>query len=289
MSHNGLHNGIYQGLFNGLENGLYNGLLNGIVAPTSEQVVFTFDPDALAYIQAANINNPHYKIAINNFVVQLKYNNLWNKFYAIYPYIGGSASSHKWNLKDSRDLDAAYRVTFTSGISHDSNGIKGNGTSGTATFYFNPSVNGTLNDLSLGFYSRTSGNSTGAEFAVNAASTRVNLIIQYTNGNTYFDLNNAYLGTVVGLGTTATGLYVSSRTASNVIKLFRRGVLISSKTNATTTAMTGNLSFGVLAGGGYSNRACSYAHIAKGFTDGEVSILNGLVQDLQIKLGRNIY
>ena len=31
---------------------------------------------------------------------------------AIYPMIGGTQQSTKWNLKDPRDLDAAFRLTF---------------------------------------------------------------------------------------------------------------------------------------------------------------------------------
>jgi hypothetical protein len=34
------------------------------------------------------------------------------KFMAIYPLVGGTQSTTKWNLKDPRDLDAAYRLSF---------------------------------------------------------------------------------------------------------------------------------------------------------------------------------
>ena len=45
---------------------------------------------------------------------------------AIYPLVGGTASSQKYNLKDPRDLDVAYRLTFYGGWTHSSNGITGN-------------------------------------------------------------------------------------------------------------------------------------------------------------------
>jgi hypothetical protein len=54
---------------------------------------------------------------------------------AIYPFVGGTATSHKYNLKDPRDLDAAYRIAFNGGWTHNSNGITGDGTTGYAYTY----------------------------------------------------------------------------------------------------------------------------------------------------------
>jgi len=56
-----------------------------------------FDPDAQAFITAASITDPTQQSAINQLVVDLKGYNIWTKFKAIYPIVGGSASSHKWN------------------------------------------------------------------------------------------------------------------------------------------------------------------------------------------------
>jgi hypothetical protein len=48
------------------------------------------------------------------------------------PVCWGTASQHKWNLKDPRDLDAAYRLQFNGGMTHSANGILFNGTNGWA-------------------------------------------------------------------------------------------------------------------------------------------------------------
>jgi len=84
------------------------------------------DPDAQAFITAAGITNPTQQSAINDLVVGLKADGLWTSMTAIYPLVGGTASSHKYNLKDPRDLDVAYRLTFYGGWTHSSNGITGN-------------------------------------------------------------------------------------------------------------------------------------------------------------------
>lgn len=86
----------------------------------------TFDTDAQAFITAASIIDSTQQTAINALVVGLKADGLWTSMMAIYPFVGGTASSHKWNLKDPRDLNAAYRLTFYGGWVHNSNGIVGN-------------------------------------------------------------------------------------------------------------------------------------------------------------------
>src|SRR5258708_5205942 len=71
-----------------------------------------FDPAAKKFIDSSAITGSTQQFAINNFVIQLKAASLWSKFVAIYPMVGGTAATAKWNLLDPRDLDAAYRLTF---------------------------------------------------------------------------------------------------------------------------------------------------------------------------------
>jgi hypothetical protein len=94
------------------------------------------DPDAQIFITAAAITNSTQQNAINNLVIGLKADGLWSQMTAIYPFVGGTASQHKYNLKDPRDLNAAYRLTFFGGWTHDSRGITGNGTNTYADTYF---------------------------------------------------------------------------------------------------------------------------------------------------------
>ena len=109
---------------------------NGILARSSGGV----DPDAQAFITAAGITDPTQQSAINTLVTDLKGYNIWTKFKAIYPIVGGSASSHKFNLKDPRDLDAAFRLNYAIGVNHSSNGMVSNGTSGYADTFLRPAT-----------------------------------------------------------------------------------------------------------------------------------------------------
>jgi hypothetical protein len=98
------------------------------------------DADALAFISAAAITDATQKRAIETLVVDLKGYGIWTKMKALYPFVGGTAASHKWNLKNPLDTDAAFRLTFFGGITHSSTGIKGNGTNSYYQTFLTPST-----------------------------------------------------------------------------------------------------------------------------------------------------
>jgi hypothetical protein len=82
------------------------------------------DPAALAFIQAAGITDQTQKSAINQLVIDLKDAGIWSEFDIIYPFVGGTASSHKYNLINPLDTDAAFRGTFNGTWTHSSDGVK---------------------------------------------------------------------------------------------------------------------------------------------------------------------
>jgi len=90
--------------------------------------------------------------SIDTFVKELKSNAILTKMKAIYPFIGGTAIQHKWNLINPLDTDAAYRLTFFGSIVHDEFGMKGNVSNSYAnTNAFHNAVF-TLNSESFGTY-----------------------------------------------------------------------------------------------------------------------------------------
>jgi len=119
------------------------------IVGTTTPVEPTYDAASTAFFTSSGITNVTQKIAINDLVVGLKADGLWTNMKAIYPFVGGTASTHKWNLKDPRDLDAAYRLSFSGGWTHNANGITGNGVNAYAETYNNSA-------FSLGAYSRVS-------------------------------------------------------------------------------------------------------------------------------------
>jgi len=127
----------------------------------------SFDPDAQAFITAAAITDSTQQTAINTLVLGLKADNIWTKLYAIYPIVGGTDSTHKYNLKDPRNLDVANRLLFNGGITHSSNGMLFNGTNGWAE----TTLSNGVNCYSFGCYTRNStdndGDYMGSQYAIN--------------------------------------------------------------------------------------------------------------------------
>jgi hypothetical protein len=83
---------------------------------------------------------------------------------ALYPFVGGSDASHKYNLKDPRDLNAAYRLVFSGGWTHSANGALPNGTNAFADTFLNNNVLAQNNNHISG-YSRTNSNTTSTIIA----------------------------------------------------------------------------------------------------------------------------
>jgi len=110
------------------------------------------DADADAFLAAAGISDATISGAITQFCLDLKSASIWTKFVAVYPFVGGTSSTHKYNLKDPNDTDGAYRLTFGGGWTHDSTGVTPNGTTGYADTHINASTDLDFHDVSLSVY-----------------------------------------------------------------------------------------------------------------------------------------
>ena len=119
------------------------------------------DADALAFLSAAAITDPTITSAICTLVTSMKANGTWAKCSAIYPMVGGTATTHKFNLKNPLDTNAAFRLSFVGGWTHSSGGALPNGTNAYANTFLNPTTTLLLNSHSFGIYSRTN-NVTGS-------------------------------------------------------------------------------------------------------------------------------
>ena len=101
--------------------------------------------EAKAFIQAAGLIDETQMKAVGTLVIDLKNYNLWDKMKAIYPIVGGSASSHAVNLK----TPGTYNLTYASGMTHSSTGMVGNGSTGYANSNLNAFSTLTLNSTHI--------------------------------------------------------------------------------------------------------------------------------------------
>ena len=254
---------------------------------------YNTDSDATAFLTAAGITNPTITSAINALVNDLKFYNLWDKMKAIYPMVGGTASTHKWNLKDPRDLDAAFRLTFYGGWTHSSTGALPNGTNGYADTYYNPRNSGQLNSAHLSYYSRTDLGTSGLQVDIGGYDGNSQWLL-YTYGNSSPQgINGSFVNIPYGAIIPTNGFLLGQRLDNTTINYFHKGVKIQTLSNNSTN--TPNLSIYLAArnDGGpvlVSSKECAFASLGDGnLTDSEAINFTTIVQKFQTTLNREIY
>ena len=242
------------------------------------------DPDAAAFIAAAGITDPTQKAAINTLVLYLKNNNVWDKLQAFYPFVGGTATSHKFNLVNPLDTNAAFRIAFSGGITHDSNGITGNGVNGTANTFYIPSVNGILNDAHISIYQR---NDLGATLCIHGASDGVSRFDLGKITDSFMCVNSAapdVVSDAVGVGS-----LIATRTGSSVVNLFRKLVKIITSTRTTNSLSAINTTTFLNRSGAFFNAAnLAGASIGRGLNDTESLALATAYNNFNTTLGRAV-
>jgi len=245
------------------------------VTPTSST-----DADAQAFITAASITDPTQQSAINQLVVDLKGYSIWTKMKAIYPFCGSTASQHKWNLKDPRDLDVAFRLVFSGGWTHSSTGALPNGTNAIADTKLNASSNLSQNSTHISFYSRTlSGSNLVPTMASSGygvtGGTRLSLNFA---GQTYFGVNSLYQDGVSNTNTR--GFFIANRTASATHSLMIRGTR-TDISQASDGVVNQTFRIGGSPAGHYDNKEAAFASIGDGLTSQNMTDLTTAVQTYQ--------
>jgi hypothetical protein len=244
------------------------------------------DPDAQAFITAASITDPTQQAAINTLVVDLKGYSIWTKMKAVYPFVGGTSTTTKWNLKDPRDLDAAYRIFWNGGWTWDSNGVTPNGTNGWADTKLVAQGTLGLNSTSFGVYSRTNidrlapsiGNLTGAATAEASLWLRSSgLSFVRVNGSTGSSTANS----------DSRGLILANRVNSTQVQIQIRGTQ-TTFTNASNSLSTNVFQLGGVSPNFFDTKQLAFAFIGDGLTAQNMTDMNTAVIAFQTTLGRQV-
>lgn len=266
-------------------------ILNSYSFTTSVAPPVSFDTDAIAYITATGITDSVIIKAIDSLTKDLKNNGLWAKGKIINPVAGGTATTHKFNLKDPRDLDAAYRLTFTGTVTHSANGMIGSTAYGNT--YLNPNTVYPSGYLSIGVYLRTNLDGAYADIGAKSSSTIYTQIYPKLSNTFYGQVstNNSISENVLN-NTSSVGWYYAARTASTTTKLQRNSTVTTSA--ATTKAVT-NANIYVMAqnnGDGsasvHSARQIAFIWVGDALTDAESGNLYTIIQRYQTALSRNL-
>jgi len=265
------------------------------------RAVFEADPDAQAFITAAAITDTTQQTAVNNLVVGLKADGLWTKMKAIYPFVGGTASSHKFNLKDPRDTNDAFRLVFFGGITHNANGMTCNGTNG----YANTLVKLTDGVSALGIprganhwssYNRSmpTAPSTGGQTGMADANDPSKFFGWGVSLSQFYFGGQNYFGTSIAAGTGL--LMLSTENFSNTVytSLYLNGTSLGSVGSGFSNNWNLNSPYFFLGTLGISSGSPTYNNTNYAFlslgdtinTAGDITNFNTRVQAFQSTLGR---
>ncbi len=247
------------------------------------------DPDVINFMTAASLVDPAIETALSVFVTTLKVNGLWTKFDAIYPFVGGTATTHKFNLINPLDTNAAFRITFNGGWVHNSNGVTGNAINTFGNTWYDDNLYAIDNDHHISIYSRSNTNIQQCDMGnFNAVNRSTNIFARFLD-RVYF--RNQSAGASFTANTDSRGWFCSNRVGNTEVRSARNSTLI-----VQPEAFTGKTSgrpyyIGTLNQGSIaftSARNYSFASIGKGFTDAELVILYNAVQTLQTALSRQV-
>jgi len=253
-----------------------------------------FDPDAQAFFDAIDTAGGSLtsteEDAVNQLVLDLKSYFLWDECKAVYPFVGSTSITQKFNLKDPRDLDAAYRLGFFGTWSFSSNGADPNGTNAYANTYYAQNVQ-PQNDVHISVYNREE--STGGRVDMGATNqTQGGKDLQITSnfgGNNFSAANN---GAQAAGPVTSSGFVLVTRTISGSFNYFLnnsktvKGQASDSNISSSNIFIAARNSNGITEY--FDNKEKAFASIGNGLDDTEAGNLYNAVVAYQTALSRNV-
>lgn len=244
---------------------------------------FTYNAETQKFIDSSGITDISQKFAVNNLVKQLKDSSLWATFMAIYPMVGGTPASTKWNLKDPENTDAAYRLTFNGAPAYAGTGVLFPTIADYADTHLSDAVL-TYNDNSISYYSETQNTISGYDMGCYDGAKPYNEVAIYHENDAsvwfgYYDYGPKPANTK--------GLFTFSATASDITR-YENGTIVNSSNNAPVAGSTGYpILLGTVASASSGGqRACALAAIGGGLTAAQALTFYNIVQNFETTLGR---
>lgn len=193
------------------------------------------------------------------------------------------ASQMKYNLKDARDLDAAFRLTWSGGWTYSATGATPNGTNGYIDTNLVGNTNISQGNFGFGIYSRTNSSTVGA-YGINGA---LHIYPKFTDGNTYYRIFGG--GSAVS-GQTTLGLIYGFNDSTSTSYGWFNGVKKQTTPSSNYTIPSSNLMFAgnVTGTGGYDSRQLSFGFASLYLNDSEAQLLNQIVEKYQVALSRGV-
>jgi hypothetical protein len=254
--------------------------------PVSEPVPPpAFDADAAAFLNQVLVSGGTLDATIsgatNTLFTELKSQGIYNKMFALYPLVGGVAASHAINAANL----SSYTITWVGGITHNSDGVMGNGISGYGDTQWIQNNETTTGNTAVGFYMVASGN-TAFDFGRQYVGGFVALNNYQLSTNLRGGMNTNLLNYQTGMSG-ETGFYgISRNNGTQVLHIspFTSGTVTS---NQGATLATGSLGLMTAFGfGTASSKTYGTFVIAEGLTLTELQNLSLIITTFNNTIGR---
>ena len=249
------------------------------------------DPVVAAFTDAAGLTDPAQVQAVGELVNSLKASGVWPRLNALYPMVGGTARAHALNLKDPRDADSAFRLTFHPNIQHTARGLEWSAVAQTtADTHLVPAAHLDPTSHHLAYYAVTEG---GAGVEVDAgcvADGSLTIVTYDASRQRRFYAEDC--GTIQTTDPLAHGLGLSllSRTGPTELALYRdeQALPLRESTNPNVGYPTAPLLLGGRQDGYYSSKTCGLASVGAGLTPAQAHDFAVAVRAFQQALGRDV-
>jgi hypothetical protein len=261
-------------------------------------------PETIAYLDALGIPNDS-----NVNIYGITNNDLWNAVddygiaiigggmfdaeWPIYLAIGGTAATHKINYTNPVDSDAAHRLSFFGGWTHDQNGMTPNGINAYANTHLNPfaKYGSDDNDAHHSEY-RTNGTSTfyqHGSFSGSVSSTR-NTLLEFRTTRIDARINRiGSAGLVINYSSNGRGMIIVSRNnEGDTVRAYHNGIEVG---DAQVPLGASNRDYYLAARNGgtpsaYSDEVVKHFTIGRGLTAQQSLILHNAAHTLNVALNR---
>ena len=246
----------------------------------------TCPTEAQKFIDSSGITDATEQSAICTLVKQLKDSSLWTKMKLIYPIVGGTSSTVKWNLVNPVNSDAGYRMVFNGGWTYNSSYIQGNGSTGYANTFFNTSTAGLSKDsIAWGIYIENNVDNNASFGYIDGSFQGWSLYPRLAN-IAYSAVSKVY---DAGANTDSRGFYIGTRTNQPSGKTFRNNSLLISHGSALVGSFA-NMYLGARNNNGsveqYSTYQIGFFFVSYGLSDAEASTMYNIFTAFKTTLGR---
>jgi hypothetical protein len=267
------------------------------LTPTPTPSASALDPDASLYLQAVSLAggtlDPTISAATDTLFTSLKSNGLYSLIDCMYPVLGGTAGSHKFNAINPIDTNGAYRLTFAGVWTHSASGMTSTSTAYAETYYDASLVVSGADDQHISIYTVTQssrGTQDIGSTITPAPATEVGIYTSFGGNN--FIPNVKSSGSSYRQYSQPTeqgiGYFVATSDGTNVLGTKNGSVVV----NATQTPAFTNKTHWVGNSNGNPSPASTsliFATIGRKLTAGQMTTLSNIVNTFQTTLGRNTY